>query len=126
MARHDSQLSLGPMPLRNSEPAIPAQDDRDAERITAELLDAAFTAAGLDNKVAAYDLGKSVSLIEKWRSTEQAGSPSFVQMWMLGTLHPEFGFELNRAINKRCGSLSRQALASLMADIGALAIAVTR
>jgi hypothetical protein len=128
-SRTNHQLSLGPLPLRNTECApTRAADDalRVAEQVTAELIDAAFTAARLENKVAAADLGKSVSLIEKWRSAEQIGSPSFVQLWMLGTLHPQFGFELNRAINKRCGSLTRQALASIIADLGAIAAAVGR
>jgi transcriptional regulator with XRE-family HTH domain len=135
MARNnDHQLNFGPLPLRSSERDAlrhAEQDRREeerrlAEQITADLLDGAITAAGLDNKEVAYVLGVSRSLVEKWRSKDQRGSPSFLQLWDLGTVHPPFAFELHRAINKRCSRLGLQALARIITDLGALAMAVSR
>jgi hypothetical protein len=133
-ARHDLQLNLPPAPLQSSERTAFRRAEQErceeerrlAEQVTAELLDRAFTGARLDNKQAAYDLDVSVSLIEKWRSIEQRGSPSFVQVWMLGVLHPVFAHELNSAINKRCAAtLGQQAFANILANLGALMAAAS-
>jgi hypothetical protein len=126
------QLTLGPMPLRNAECAsrdsecTGAEEDDliIAERITAEIIDAAFTASGLENKEAAHDLKKSVSLIEKWRSVEQCGSPNIAQLWVLGKRHPKFGYAVIRETHKRCVHLTLQACANVLIDFGSIAAAV--
>jgi hypothetical protein len=131
-APHKDQLSFGPLPLRNSEcrtdDAAFVNDEkfRSAERFTAEVLDAAFKSSRLENKQAADTLGKSASLIEKWRSAEQCGSPSIVQLVVLGKEHPEFGSAVMRGFCKRCGRLVMQALSNVICDLGVIAAAVGR
>src|SRR5688572_7529087 len=62
--------------FRTSEPQDAALGN--AEQLAAELLDEAFTRAGLENKEIAHLCGVSVSLVEKWRSREARGCPSLV------------------------------------------------
>lgn len=124
---HD-QLTLGPMPLgisehdgvsfRNSEQV--GQALRESEQLAVELLNAAFEAARLDNKEIAHLCGVSVSLVEKWRSTDARGCPSLAQMLRLP---PTFHLALHRALNKRFG-FGRAALARLIGAAEDLALAV--
>lgn len=122
------QLRLPPMPLRDSQPAAPAlrmsqQDDRalrHSEQLAAEVLSAAFDAAGLENKQIAYLCGVSVSLVEKWRTPEQRGCPSLVQMLLLP---PAFHLCLHRQLNKHFG-FGKAALVQLLEAAGALALVI--
>lgn len=102
--------------FRNTEPSADACGK--AEHIAAELLDDAFTRAGLTNKEIAHLCGVSVSLVEKWRSTEARGCPSFVQMLLLP---PVFHLSLHKAMNARFG-YARAALLDLIEAAGALAV----
>jgi hypothetical protein len=104
--------------FRNSE-----QDElalRESEQFAAHLLDVAFRDAGLENKDVAFFCGVSTSLVEKWRSTEQRGCPSFVQMLLLP---PAFHIALHRRLNKRYG-FGRSALKQLLDAAGDLAMVV--
>jgi len=104
--------------FRNSE-----QDEmalRESEHCAARLLDAAFRDAGLESKDVAFFCGVSTSLVEKWRSPEQRGCPSFVQMLLLP---PTFHLALHRRLNKRYG-FGRAALKLLLDAAGDLALVV--
>ena len=122
------QLSLPPMPLRGSEQADPSlrnsqQDEaalRRSEQLAAEALDAAFFEAHLENKDIAFLCGVSVSLVEKWRTADQRGCPSLVQMLLLP---PAFHCALHRQLNKRFG-FGRAALVRLLDAVGDLALVV--
>lgn len=114
------------MPLRASEQSAAAfrksepTDDAlgSSERLAATLLDEAIERAGLTNKEVAHLCGVSVSLVEKWRSTEARGCPSFVQMLLLP---PAFHLELHRAMNRTFG-FGRAALVQLLDAAGSLAV----
>jgi hypothetical protein len=93
---------------------------RESEQFAAHLLDVAFRDAGLENKDVAFFCGVSTSLVEKWRSTEQRGCPSFVQMLLLP---PAFHIALHRRLNKRYG-FGRSALKQLLDAAGDLAMVV--
>ena len=116
------------MPLRSSEQGSGAfrkseqADESPAEQLAAELLDQALIDCGLSNKEVAHLCGVSVSLVEKWRSAEQRGAPSFVQLLLLP---PSFHLALHRAMNRRFG-FGRAALAQLLEAAGDLALAVER
>lgn len=131
----DSQLNLPPVEVRGSEQDRPAfrkseqdaatfrtteQDDVDG--LAASLFDEALTAAALTNKEVAHLLGVSVSLVEKMRSTEARGCPSFVQMLRLP---PAFHLELHRAMNRRFG-FGRQLLRRILDDLSDLAVVTER
>lgn len=115
-ARLESQLSLPPVALRNSEPsgsgfrnsegsdlavrtsesdladvARPADDD-EAIAAAAALFDEALKRSGLDNnKDVAALIGVSQSLVDKWRRPNEPASPSLVHMMKLpATFHWEF------------------------------------
>jgi DNA-binding transcriptional regulator YiaG len=126
----NAQLNLPPAELRASEQSSPSfrnsEQDIEAlgksEQLAATFLNQALDAADLTNKEVAHLCGVSVSLVEKWRSTEARGCPSFVQLLMLP---PTFHLELHRAMNRRFG-FGRQLLARLMHDISDLALAVDR
>lgn len=105
-------------PFRSSEPA--SETCGSSERLAAELLDAAFAAAGLSNKDIAHLCGVSQSLVEKWRSTESRGAPSFVQLLLLP---PAFHITLHKLLNRRFG-FSRAALRDLLEAAGSLALLV--
>lgn len=104
--------------FRNSEqgPEAFAQ----SEQFASELLHEAFDAARLENKEIAHLCGVSVSLVEKWRSSEARGCPSFAQLLRLP---PTFHLALHRAMNRRFG-FGRAALAQLLEAAGALALVV--
>lgn len=129
-SRHQSQLSLGPLQLRDSEQRadsfrISEQDDEafgKAERASAEILNEAFEGAALDNKEIAHLCGVSVSLVEKWRSAEARGCPSFVQMLRLPF---SFHWHLHKALNRRFG-FGKHALAQLLEAAGMLAVGMER
>jgi hypothetical protein len=104
--------------FRNSEQA--REPLRNSEQVAARMLDEAFTAAGLDTKEIAHLCDVTPSLVEKWRSTEQRGCPSFAQLLMLP---PSFHFQLHRAMNRHYG-FGRQLLARVLDDLGAVALAV--
>ncbi len=106
--------------FRNSEQDTEALGK--SEQLAALLLGEALDAALLSNKEVAHACGVSVSLVEKWRSTEARGCPSFVQMLCLP---PKFHLELHRAMNKRFG-FGRQLLGRLLEDIADLALVVER
>lgn len=120
------QLGFGPMPLGDSEPREAAfrrsEQANEAlgksEQLASEILNAAFDAAGLQNKEIAHLCGVSVSLVEKWRSTEARGCPSFVQLLMLPV---NFHWELHKAMDRHFG-LGRRALADVISAIGSLAM----
>lgn len=120
-----SQLSLPPVPLRNSEQSEAVfrnseQDDpvfRKAEQDASELFDRACTLARLENKEVAHLCEVSVSLVEKWRSREARGCPSLVQMLLLP---PAFHLALHKVMNRRFG-FGRAALVQLLEAAGALA-----
>lgn len=118
--------SAQPEPVfRNSE-----QDDsvlRKAEQEASQLFDQACEIAGLQNKEIAHLLSSlgcqvSVSLVEKWRSTEQRGCPSFVQMLLLPL---SFHFALHKVMNRRHG-YGREALRDILESLGTLAMVVER
>lgn len=123
MASH-LQRSLPPMELRGSEHPGPAFRNSEqveealgsSERLAADLLNTAFSAAHLDNKQIAHLCGVSVSLVEKWRSTEARGCPSLVQILLLP---PTFHLALHRAMNARFG-FGREALRRVLDDLGDL------
>ena len=124
------QQPLPPMELRKTEQDDPAfrtseQDEsvlRKAEREASQLFDQACEMAGLENKEIAHLLGVSVSLVEKWRSTEQRGGPSFVQMLLLPT---SFHFALHKVMNRRHG-YGREALREIIESLGTLSMVVER
>jgi hypothetical protein len=93
---------------------------RESEQLAAEILDAAFIAACINNKEIADLCRVSVSLVEKWRSRDARGCPSLVQLLCLPT---RFHIELHRAMNRRLG-LGRAALAHALEALGALALVV--
>lgn len=128
-SRVNTQLNLGPVELRGSEQSSAAfrksEQAADAapapsESLAAELLDAAFDAAHLTNKEIAHLCGVSVSLVEKWRSSEARGCPSFVQMLLLP---PSFHIALHRVMNRRFG-YGRVVLKRVLDDISDLALAM--
>jgi DNA-binding transcriptional regulator YiaG len=104
--------------FRNSEHDVEALGE--SEQLAATFLNQAFDAAGLTTKEIAHLCGVSTSLVEKWRSTDARGGPSFVQLLMLP---PTFHFELHRAMNRRFG-FGRQLLARLADDLADLAMVV--
>ena len=136
-AKH--QPTSGGLPLRSSEPlkatlrsserSRPRGDAlgfsehdpdalRESERDAARLLDQAFTDAGLETKVIADLCGVSPSLVEKWRSTEARGGPSFLQLLCLP---PAFHLAMNKLLNQRYG-FGRAALLDLLDAVGRLAL----
>lgn len=106
--------------FRNSEHEIEALGK--SEQLAATFLGEAIEHAGLTNKEVAHLCGVSVSLVEKWRSIEARGCPSFVQMLLLP---PAFHLELHRAMNRRFG-FGAQILARLLNDVSDLALVVER
>jgi hypothetical protein len=104
--------------LRTSEPHDEAL--RQSERDAADLLNEAFKDAKLENKEAAFLCGVSESLVEKWRSKDQRGAPSFVQMLCLP---PKFHYALHKQMNKRYG-FGKAALRDLMDAAGSLAMVI--
>lgn len=124
--RPNGQRSLPPMELRDSErpqPSFRNSEQAEAalsesEQGAARIFDQAVEAAGLTNKDVAHLCGVSVSLVEKWRSTEQRGAPSFVQMLMLP---PSFHWHLHRALNRRFG-FGKAALSQVLEGLGMLAV----
>lgn len=119
MARSESRPSASALPLRTSEQLkVPFRSSEQPDALAAELLNAAFDAAGLENKDIAHLCGVSVSLVEKWRSPEARGCPSFLQMLCLP---PSFHLALNRAMDKRFG-FGRSALLDLLDAAGRLAV----
>lgn len=128
MSKH--QLSLPPMPVGKTEPSDAAfrkSEQADgplgkSEQLAAELLDEAFGCAGLANKETAHLCGVSVSMVEKWRSSEARGCPSFVQLLLLP---PSFHIALHKSMNKRFG-FGRAAMADLLEAVGSLAMVVER
>ena len=129
-SRVDSQRTLGPMELRKSEPSGDlfrnSEHDPDgfrkSEQFAAELLHEALKVAGLDNKDIAYLCGVSQSLVEKWRSTEARGCPSYAQLLCLPA---SFHIALFRLMNKKLG-LGRALIADVLQDVSLLALAVER
>ena len=115
MPKHH-QLSIPPMPLGNSEQ--PHGVFRNSEQDAANLFNAACEEARLSNKDIAHLCGVSISLVEKWRSPDARGCPSFVQLLMLP---PRFHLELHRALNKHYG-FGRQALLDLLDAVGRLSL----
>ncbi len=118
------------MPLGKSEPSDtpfrkseqPNEAFGKSEQVAAELLNEAFDRASLDNKEIAHLCGVSVSLVEKWRSTESRGCPSFVQMLMLPA---SFHLALHKAMNRKFG-FWRAAIADVIEAVGSLALVVER
>lgn len=92
------------------------------EQLASQLFDEALTAARLTTKEVAHLLGISESLVQKMRSSESRGCPSFVQMLRLP---PVFHLELHRAMNRRFG-FGRAAIARLLDAVGDLAIITER
>jgi len=140
----DTQLAVGPMELTGSEQpgmslrhapheAVSADPRRaplnnselhgdglsDSEQLAARVLDEAFRTAGLDNKEIAHLCGISVSLVDKWRRTDQRGCPSVAQMLRLP---PAFPVALHRVLNRRYG-FGRAALGRALDALGDLAFA---
>jgi DNA-binding transcriptional regulator YiaG len=115
--RTSEQLKVG---LRTSEPETVVLGK--AEQLAAELLNDAFDRAQLENKEIAHLCGVSVSLVEKWRSREARGCPSFVQMLLLP---PSFHIALHRSMNERFG-FARQALRDLLESAGTLAMVLEK
>lgn len=121
MAHRDLQVSTPTLPVRTSEQLkVPFRSSEQAQpdALAAELLNAAFDAAGLENKQIAGLCCVSVSLVEKWRSAESRGCPSFLQMLLLP---PSFHVELHKAMNKHYG-YGRQAVLDLLDAVGRLAV----
>lgn len=109
------------VPFRKSEQPAPAFGNPEhVDALAAELLNAAFDAARLTNKEIGHLCGVSVSLVEKWRSPETRGCPSFLQLLLLP---PSFHIALHRAMNKRFG-FGRAALARLLDAANDLALVV--
>ena len=108
------------MEVRKAEPVDPLF--RSSEHLAAEVLDGAFSAAGLTNKEIAHLCGVSVSLVEKWRSVEARGCPSFVQMLLLP---PAFHLQLHRQLNRHYG-FGRAALSRVLEGLGDLALVVEK
>jgi len=88
-----------------------------SSELAARWFDEALTRAGLESKEVAHLLGVSVSLVDKWRSTNEQRCPSFVQMLCLP---PRFHFELHRVMNRHFG-FGRAALARVIEAAGDLA-----
>lgn len=116
---HQSQLGLGPMEVRDSEPTgepfrkseQSASAFRTSENgplcgadasigLASELFDAALTAALLESKEVAAFLDVSVSTVDKWRNPNERSVPSFAQMLCLPL---SFHLALNRVMNRRFG-----------------------
>jgi hypothetical protein len=136
-SRANTQLNLPPAEVLNSEQhstafrksehdeaafRIPEQAVDASSVLAAELFDAACTDAKLTSKEVAHLMGISESLVQKMRSTESRGCPSFAQLLKLP---PSFHLALHRSMNRRFG-FGRQLLARLLDDIGDLALAVER
>lgn len=126
-SRSHLQLNLPPTEVRSSEHPSAAfrksehagkPDQNDTAELAAALFDEALTRAQLTNKDVAHLLGVSVSMVEKMRSTEARGCPSFAQMLRLP---PAFHIEMHRAMNRRFG-FGRRALLDLMEAAGTLAL----
>jgi hypothetical protein len=126
--RTESAVSASALPVRTSEqlkaafrtseqPAQPVGKTEQPDALAAELLNAAFDAAGLENKEIAHLCGVSVSLVEKWRSPETRGCPSFLQLLLLP---PSFHWHLHKAINRHFG-FGRLALIELLDAAGLVA-----
>lgn len=123
-ARRDLRSSAQQLPVRSSEqlkvPFRKAEHDTEtlseSERMAAEVLDAAFIESGLTTKEAAHLCNCSPSLIEKWRSTESRGAPSFAQLLLLPL---SFHVALHRALNRKLG-MSRAFLLDALESIGSL------
>ncbi len=127
MPRRDSRSAHPQLPLRTSEQLkAPFRSSERAEalnaseRLAAELLNDAFQIAKLENKEAAHLCGISENLVEKWRSTNARGAPSFVQMLCLP---PAFHLALHKAMNRRFG-FGKQALRDLLEAAGSLAMVI--
>jgi hypothetical protein len=125
MARRDLRSSAPELPVRTKEQlraAFPnseqgAEPLSASERIAAELLDAAFNLSGLTSKEAGHLCGVSPSLVDKWRSSTQRGSPSFVQMLMLPI---SFQWQLHKSLNRHFG-FGTTALRELLDAVGLVA-----
>lgn len=119
---------LPPMEVRTSEQARAtlrtSEHEPDEcgtpERLASDLFDEALTAAGLTTQEVAHILGVSESLVQKMRSRDSRGCPSFVQMLRLP---PAFHLELHRAMNRRFG-FGRAALRRLIETVGDLAVVI--
>lgn len=132
MARSDSQPRGAALPVRSSEqlkasfrtseqqPETFGNAEQNADVLASELFDHACKATGLENKDIAHLCGVSVSLVEKWRSRETRGCPSFIQMLLLP---PAFHIALHRAMNQRMG-FGRAALQRLMDAASDLALVI--
>jgi ribosome-binding protein aMBF1 (putative translation factor) len=134
MSRPNPQRNLPPMEVRKSEQGRAvfrkseqergafrkAEQAADTAVLAAELFDAALQRAGLNSKEVAHLLGISESLVQKMRSTEQRGCPSFAQLLRLP---PRFHIALHREMNDQFG-FGRAALGRLLEAAGDLALAV--
>lgn len=116
----DSRPSASALPVRTSEQLkVPFRTSEQAPDVVAsDLFDAACDLARLENKDIAHLCGVSVSLVEKWRSREARGCPSFVQMLKLPAT---FHIALFRVMNSQQG-YGRAALRDLLDAAGALAV----
>lgn len=119
----NGQLNLSPMEVRKSERDEPAFRKSEHEAQAARFFDIACMAAHLESKEIAFLCGDiSVSLVDKWRSPESRGCPSFAQLLMLPA---RFHIELHRAMNAKFG-FGRQALRDLLEAAGTLALVTER
>lgn len=86
---------------------------RKGEAVAALILHEAISRSGLTTKEVAHACGVSASMVEKWRSTNSRGCPSYAQLLMLPSA---FQAELFRAQNRRLGFI-RNVLVGGLEDI---------
>jgi hypothetical protein len=119
--RSNSERPLPLMPLENLSRGADSRkkvSPDDSDRISAEIFDAALTAADIESTWVAAHLGVSESLVSRWRSPNYTEAPSFTQMLRLPV---SFHWELNRATSKRFG-FGRRAIAQVLEGLGMLAM----
>lgn len=131
MAKLDRQLNLPPATVQNLSPletsrkkvsATDLQAISEADRLAAELFDAALTHARISSTFVAVHLGVSESLVSRWRSPNYREQPSFSQMLRL-----PFSFQLglHKAMNQRFG-FGAAALRELLDAVGLVAAGMAR
>lgn len=123
--RSDSQGMLPPMEVRTSEGQAPTfrkpESTLDqAYALSADLFDAALTAANIPTSYVAAKLHVTDSLVHKWRSKDARACPSHVQMLQLPL---SFHLALHRAMSCRHG-FGVAALRRLLDAAGDLALAM--
>jgi hypothetical protein len=129
-SQHQSQLSLGPMEVGDSDSSVRSvrnSDDSqglvrmsDAPAVSASIFDQAIVKAGIERKEVAALVGVSTSLVDKWCDVHADRSPSFTQLLCMPL---SFHLALNKVMNRRFG-FWRAIARDLFETIGQFAAAV--